>query len=116
MKEHSEKLAQHTSPPSSCQEAGSLAKPDAAMDRSIHLPRGEPVTLSFDGRQHRAYAGEPLAVGLYAAGVKVLSRSLKYHRPRAFFCLAGHCGACLMRVNGLPNIKSCQVACHEGMA
>ena len=52
-----------------------------------------------------ACAGESVAVALFASGERVLSRSIKYHRPRGFFCLAGHCGACLMRIDGKPNVK-----------
>jgi len=73
------------------------------------------VTVEFDGEIHRAYAGEPLAVALFASGVEVLSRSIKYHRPRAFFCLSGHCGACLLRVDGVPNLRSCRVPCRDGL-
>ena len=71
-------------------------------------------TVFLDGSAVRAVAGEPVAVGLWAAGVRVLSRSVKYHRPRAAFCLAGHCGACLMRIDGQPNVKACQTALREG--
>src|SRR6185295_8191620 len=62
-----------------------------------------------------AVAGEPVAVALFASGSRVLSRSIKYHRPRSFFCLAGHCGACLMRVGGLPNVKACRAPCEDGL-
>jgi sarcosine oxidase subunit alpha len=85
------------------------------MDRRIVRERGEPVAVEFEGEDVRAFGGEPLAVALHASGVQVLSRSIKYHRPRAFFCLAGHCGACLMRIDGLPNMKACQTPCHDGM-
>ena len=90
----------------------------AALDRRIYddarWQRGEPVTLTFDGHPVRAFAGEPLAVALHAAGVKTLSRSLKYHRPRTFFCLSGHCCACLVRVDGVPNVRACQEPCRDG--
>ena len=51
-----------------------------------------------------------VAVALFASGERVLSRSIKYHRPRGFFCLAGHCGACLMRIDGKPNVQGLQDA------
>jgi sarcosine oxidase subunit alpha len=71
--------------------------------------------IDFEGEAVAAVAGEPIAVALFAAGTKVLSRSIKYHRPRSFFCLAGHCGACLMRVGGLPNVKACRAPAAEGV-
>ncbi|HEY0713038.1 MAG TPA: 2Fe-2S iron-sulfur cluster-binding protein, partial [Polyangia bacterium] len=38
-----------------------------------------------------------------------LSRSPKYHRPRGLFCGTGHCGSCLMRIDGRPNVRACLV-------
>ena len=76
--------------------------------------RGEPITIEFEKQSYRAYAGEPVAVALFAAGVRVLSRSLKYHRPRTFFCLSGHCNGCLVRADGLPSVRGCMEACHDG--
>src|SRR4029078_1738440 len=46
----------------------------------------------------------------------VMSRSLKYHRPRTFFCLEGHCSGCLVRLDGVPNLRACQAPCTEGVA
>jgi sarcosine oxidase subunit alpha len=47
--------------------------------------------------------------------VRVAARSLKYHRPRGLFCLAGRCMSCLARVDGVPNVRTCHVACRDGM-
>ena len=82
--------------------------PDAA--------RGAPLRLLFEGSPVRAFAGESVAAGLFASDVRVLSRSLKYHRPRSFFCLDGHCGGCLMRVDGIPNVRACMTPCRDGLA
>jgi sarcosine oxidase subunit alpha len=73
------------------------------------------VQLVFNGAPVRAYRGENVAVGLYASGQRVLSRSIKYHRPRAFFCLEGHCGGCLMRIDGVPNRRACMEPCRDGL-
>src|SRR5687767_11657190 len=70
-------------------------------------PRGRPVLVDLEGEPVRGYEGEPLAVALYAAGVRLLGRSPKYHRPRGLFCGSGHCGSCLMRVDGRPNVRAC---------
>lgn len=68
----------------------------------------------LDGESIPAVSGEPIAVSLYAAAVRIVSRSIKYHRPRSFFCLAGHCGACMVRVDGRPNVKACREPAREG--
>src|SRR3954469_3238400 len=73
------------------------------------------MKLTYEGKPLEARAGETVAVALWAAGERVLSRSIKYHRPRAFFCLAGHCGACLMRIDGKPNMKACREPVREGL-
>ena len=69
--------------------------------------RGEEVTIDFEGDRVPAFAGEPVAVALYAAGVKILARSSKYHRPRGAFCFDGHCASCVLRVDGRPNVRAC---------
>ena len=62
----------------------------------------------------RAYADESIAAAALANGTRVLSRSLKYHRPRTFFCLEGHCSGCLVRLGGVPNLRACQAPCEAG--
>ncbi len=71
------------------------------------LTRGLPVTIDFEGEPIAAFAGEPVAVALHAAGIQTLARSPKYHRPRGLFCLDGHCAACLLRIDGRPNQRAC---------
>jgi sarcosine oxidase subunit alpha len=68
---------------------------------------GRPLTLTFEGRVVPALAGQSVAAALYAAGVRVFSRSFKYHRPRGLFCVAGDCPNCLMQVDGRPNVRTC---------
>jgi sarcosine oxidase subunit alpha len=73
-------------------------------------------TITLDGERVPARTGEPVAAALLAAGRLVLARSLKYHRPRGAFCLAGSCNQCLARVDGLPNQRTCRVPCRAGLA
>jgi len=79
-------------------------------------PRGEPCTVELDGETLRAFSGESLAVALFAAGIHTIGRSAKYHRPRGAFCFEGHCASCLLRVDGRPNVRACQVPVREGLA
>lgn len=62
----------------------------------------------------RAYSDESIAAAALASGARVLSRSLKYHRPRTFFCFEGHCSGCLVRLDGVPNLRACQAPCGPG--
>lgn len=76
---------------------------------------GQPLVFTFEGREIAALAGQTIAAGLYAAGVRVFSRSFKYHRPRGLLCLAGDCPNCLMRVDGVPNVRTCIEPARPGM-
>jgi sarcosine oxidase subunit alpha len=85
-------------------------------DKRINeVAHGDRLTLRFEGDDVAACAGESVAVALFASGQRVLSRSIKYHRPRGFFCLAGHCGACLMRIDGKPNVRACKTPAKDGL-
>jgi len=53
------------------------------------------------------YSSDTIASALHANGVKTFTRSLKYDRPRGFFCGIGKCSSCLMRVEGIPNVRTC---------
>ncbi|MFT3699292.1 MAG: 2Fe-2S iron-sulfur cluster-binding protein [Kofleriaceae bacterium] len=76
--------------------------------------RGAPVEIRIADGGVRAYTGESVAAAALASGVRVMSRSLKYHRPRTFFCLEGHCSGCLVRIDGVPNLRACQTPCAAG--
>jgi len=76
--------------------------------------RGDAVELRIADQTIRAYATESIAAAALASGSRVLSRSLKYHRPRGFFCLEGHCSGCLVRISGVPNLRACQTPCEPG--
>ena len=86
--------------------------PDAAH----HLiDRTSPVVFEFNGRQFQAFEGDTIASALYAAGVRIFSRSFKYHRSRGLLCVAGACPNCLMSVDGVPNVRACTTRVEEGM-
>jgi sarcosine oxidase subunit alpha len=76
--------------------------------------RGDPVEIRIADTSVRAFAGESIAAAALASGTRVMSRSLKYHRPRTFFCLEGHCSGCLVRLDGVPNLRACQSPCTPG--
>jgi sarcosine oxidase subunit alpha len=56
-----------------------------------------------------------VAVALWAAGERILSRSIKYHRSRGPFCFTGDCASCLVRIGGQPNLPACQVPVTAGL-
>jgi sarcosine oxidase, subunit alpha len=80
------------------------------------VDKTKPVTFTFNGRAITAYEGDTIASALYRAGIRVLSRGFKYHRPRGLMCVAGHCPNCLVDVDATPSLRSCMVPVESGMA
>jgi sarcosine oxidase subunit alpha len=64
-------------------------------------------SFRFDGREIPAREGDTIAAALYRAGVRVFSRSFKYHRPRGLLCGTGRCANCMMQVGKTPNVRVC---------
>jgi sarcosine oxidase subunit alpha len=50
--------------------------------------------------------GDSLATALFANGVRIYARSLKYHRPRGLYSLDGECSNTMMEVDGIPNVRT----------
>ncbi len=72
-------------------------------------------TFTFDGKSVAAHPGDTIGSALARAGVRVLSRSFKYHRPRGLLCCAGHCPNCLVQVGDEPNVRACTRAVEPDM-
>ena len=79
------------------------------------IDRSTTIRFTFDGVEHTAHPGDTVASALTAAGVKVLSRSFKYHRPRGLLCCAGHCPNCLVQIGDEPNVRACMRPVEAGM-
>jgi len=77
--------------------------------------RGERLAIDFEGQAVPAFAGESVAAALFAAGITVLGRSAKYHRPRGVFCMEGHCASCYLRIDGRPNRRACMTPARDGL-
>ena len=86
---------------------------DRSKDNPYHC--GEKIKFQFEGRKVEGFKNEPLAMSLLANGVEVFGRSIKYHRPRGPSCLQGHCSSCMVRVDGVPNVRSCETTTRSGM-
>lgn len=77
-------------------------------------PASDPVEVVHDGTRVEAERGEPLAFALLAAERTPLARSPKLHRPRGPYCMHGGCDGCLARVDGVPNVMTCQRVAQGG--
>ncbi len=81
----------------------------------LKFDRGKEIIFTFNGKTIRAYDGETIAIALYRNGFDVFSESPKLHHPRGMFCAIGKCSSCMMRVNGIPNVRTCIIPAKEGM-
>lgn len=90
------------------------------MNRLPHLPSfkinpGRYLTFTYGGRILRGCDGDSIATALFANGVHIFSRSLKYHRPRGLYSLDGETSNGLMEVDGLANVRAETTALRNGM-
>src|SRR5215813_2076608 len=83
--------------------------------RRLPPETGPELTIDYEGQPLPAREGEPAACAMLAGGETVFSRSIKYHRPRGPFCMAGSCSNCLVRIDGVPNRFACLTPVHPGM-
>ncbi len=90
------------------------------MDRLSQLPtlRINPdhkLTFHHHRSRYQGVAGDTIASALYANGVRIFSRSLKYHRPRGLYSLDGECSNTYMQVDGMPNVCTEKTLLKDGM-
>jgi len=81
----------------------------------IDFKKRKDLPFYFQKKMIIGEEGDTIASALHAAGVRTLTTSLKYDSPRGFFCGIGKCSSCLMRVNGVPNVRTCIAPLKEGI-
>jgi sarcosine oxidase, subunit alpha len=90
------------------------------MNRLSHLPTlrvdpAEEITAYYREKSFTGVRGDTIATALYAGGVRIFGRSLKYHRPRGLYSLDGECSNTCMSVNGIPNVSTETTILKPGM-
>jgi len=90
------------------------------MTRFDHLPTlkvdgNTKIPFDYKGKEYFGIQGDTIATALYANGVRIYARSLKYHRPRGLYSLDGECSNTLMEVDGIPNVRTENTLLKSGM-
>ena len=90
------------------------------MNRLDHLSTmkidpARKIGFEYKGRHYHGLKGDTIATALYANGVRIFSRSLKYHRPRGLYSLDGECSNTCMEVDGIPNVRCENTLLEDGM-
>jgi sarcosine oxidase subunit alpha len=82
---------------------------------TLRIDPGKPLAVHYKGKTLSGVAGDTVATALFANGVRVFGRSLKYHRPRGLYSLDGECANTLMAVDGIPNVAAEKTLARDGM-
>ncbi|ARU31433.1 aminomethyltransferase [Sulfuriferula sp. AH1] len=70
------------------------------------IDRSSEVEFEFEGNTCRGYRGDTISSALWAADVRLLGRSFKYHRPRGILSLANHDINALMQAGQRLNVRA----------
>jgi sarcosine oxidase subunit alpha len=80
------------------------------------IDRAAEITFTWDGKPSRGYAGDTIISALAAAGERVFSRSMKYHRRRGLLTAGFHDPGCMVQVGDEPNVRGAHRLITSGMA
>ncbi len=72
------------------------------------------VEFTFAGRTVSAFAGDTIAMALWAAGERALRASSAAGAPRGVLCNMGICYECLVVVEG-KTVRACTTIVEPGM-
>ena len=90
------------------------------MNRLSQLPTlrinpAQKISLNYKRKTYQGIGGDTIATALYANGIRIFSRSLKYHCPRGLYSLDGECSNTRMEINGIPNVCTENTLLKNGM-
>jgi sarcosine oxidase subunit alpha len=87
--------------------------------QGARVDRSRPLSFQFNGRPLTGFAGDTLASALIAAGVQLVGRSFKLHRPRGIFSCGVEEPTGLVDVGvgarRSPNLRATLVELDEGL-
>ncbi|MFT5196396.1 MAG: sarcosine oxidase subunit alpha, partial [Candidatus Promineifilaceae bacterium] len=83
-------------------------QPNEVIDRS------KTISFKFNGKSYSAHPGDTIASALTAAGVKMISRSFKYHRPRGLSGY-GHDISSMMQIGDEVSVSAWLRKVENGM-
>ena len=70
------------------------------------IDRTRPLAFTFEGKAFSGFDGDTPSSALWAAGVRILGRSFKYHRPRGLLSMANHDINALMQAGPRLNLRA----------
>jgi sarcosine oxidase subunit alpha len=82
---------------------------------TFRIDAAQTIAFRYKNKTFEGVSGDTVASALYANGIRIFSRSLKYHRPRGLYSLDGECSNTCMQVNGIPNVRTENTLLEDGM-
>jgi sarcosine oxidase subunit alpha len=83
------------------------------------IDRSRPLRFTWEGHPFQGFAGDTLASALLAAGVDVVGRSFKYHRPRGLMAAGAEEPNGLIQLGagarGEPNLRATEAELVDGL-
>ena len=80
------------------------------------IDREQPIEFSFENKSYQGFAGDSIASALAANDQWLLSRSFKYHRPRATLTMAGQDANTMVQLPSNPNALADREAISPGLS
>jgi sarcosine oxidase subunit alpha len=79
----------------------------------------KPLNFTFNGKTYQGFEGDTLASALLRAGVRVVARSFKYHRPRGIMGAGSEEPNALVEIHGAatcePNRRTTTIKLFDGL-
>ena len=84
-------------------------QPGEVVNRAVLLH------FAWNGTTYPAYEGDTIVSALAACGVRVFSRSFKYHRPRGILTANFIDPSCMVQVGDEPNVRAAHRLVENGI-
>ncbi|MBW1961121.1 MAG: (2Fe-2S)-binding protein [Deltaproteobacteria bacterium] len=82
---------------------------------TLRIDPEKQIFIQYNAKTYKGFKGDTIASLLYADGIRIFSRSIKYHRPRGLYSLNGESANTLMEVDGIPNVPAENTLARSGM-
>jgi sarcosine oxidase subunit alpha len=82
---------------------------------TLRINPAKTLHFRYKNKKLKGLSGDTVATALYANGIRIFGRSLKYHRPRGLYSLDGESSNTCMQVNGIPNVCAENTLLSDGM-
>ncbi|MDT7625289.1 MAG: sarcosine oxidase, subunit alpha, partial [Pseudonocardiales bacterium] len=95
----------------------STAKPSSRLPEQPGevIDRSNTFAFSWNGVRYAGHPGDTIASALAAGGVRVFSRSYKYHRPRGLLTADIFDPGCQVQVGDEPNVRAAHRLAAPGL-